>query len=172
MQSNNEHLKLWKVAIRELYYLDLLDENTFISMYHYGDHEYDYDSLNDSDKIIVDMVYDTLKNIELMAEALHEEVDVIARGILPKDKQVFKKMWLSYLLDCHDRGLITDADFSAMAPQIDFSNSDWSERELENANHVVDMIRFTLIEKNPASIEYIDNPSFDLLMYANNLEYV
>lgn len=168
--SKNDQLMLWKIAIRELYYLELIEESMFMRLYNYDD----VDTLSTSaeDQYCIDIVYETMKNVELMAQDLHEEVDIIAHGIIPNDKRVFKKMWLSYLLDCSERGLITQIDFNELRYQIDFMNSEWSDIELVSANSVVDMIRFMLIEKNPSSIEYLDNPSFELLMYANNLEYV
>jgi hypothetical protein len=164
-------LKFWKLALRESYYLGLITEDDLMRM-HSGDY---YDSLNElmsTDSVLIEHVFGIMNDIELFVRLMQEEAAILSTGIIPDDKRVFKKMWLSYLLDCHDSKYISDEQFNIYYGSIKFDGIEWSAYELEVAHDIVEVIRLMLVHQNLKLMDYIKNPSFDLLMYINELEYI
>ena len=134
-----------------------------------------YNSINsptveDSDNI--ELVLAVMDDTELFASLMKEEVSILSKGILPEDKRNFKKVWVSYLLDCLNNHYITDGQYDTYYRSIAFEGIDWIDHEREVAKDVIDMIRFMLVHQNRNIVDYIENPSFELLMYVNDLEYI
>jgi hypothetical protein len=167
----SSELKFWKLALRETYYLGLITEVDLIRMHTSAFYNTISDE-NHKDSSQIEVVLSVMDNTDLFANLIKEEVDIISKGTLPDDKRTFKKMWVSYLLDCLDESYITDGEFEVYYDSIEFNGSTWTADERESAQDVVEIVRFMLLHQNPNMIEYIENPSFDMLMYANDLEYV
>lgn len=167
----SSELKFWKLALRESYYLELITEDQLIRMH---TSEF-YDSINSpigSDRKAIDIVLSVMHDTVLFANLMKEEARILSKGILPTDKRTFKKIWISYLLDCLNDNYITDSQFDIYYHSIEFDGFEWDDHECKAAQDVIEMIRFMLVHQNPKIVEYIENPSFDLLMYVNDLEYI
>ena len=121
-------IKFWRVALRELYSVGLINESDFIRMHRTGFIE-GYVS-NPHEGNIMDMVTDTIKNKDIFIPLIREEIAFISKGTLPESKLRFKKMWLSYLLDCLENDLIEQSDFDSMKDSIDFDIPRDRTREL------------------------------------------
>lgn len=170
-------LQIWKFALRESYAMGLITEYDLIEMHTSEFYDLVYDSgagINTAVGIVFDMMnnFRTSDDNDVFIKLMKDEVKILSKGIIPDDKQVFKKMWLSYLLDCLDGGYINNTQFDQYYSSIKFDGTEWCKCELEAARDVVDTIRLMLVHRNPKLIEFIENPGFDLLMYINDLEYL
>ena len=164
-------LKFWKLALREAYYLDLIDEPDFVKMYSLEFYE-SLDNLSRRDKVPVQIVFDVMKNSELFAYLLREEVRIISTGDVPEDKRYFRRHWLSYLMDCLHDGYINANQYDVYRTSINFDSSEWSDSERSMAESIIGMIQFSIVHENPKAGQFIEKPSFELLMFMNDLEYV
>jgi len=165
-------LKFWKLALRESYHLGLITESDLIRMHSAAFYESLSESMNATDSANVAVVFDVMGDIQLFANLMKDEAQILITGVVPGDKSMFKKMWISYLLDCRSDKYITDEQFDVYYNSIEFDGIKWSKHEREAAHDIIEVIRLMLVHQNSNLMEYIENPSFDLLMYVNNLEYV
>jgi len=164
-------LKFWKLALRETYYLDLIDESDFIRM-HASEFYDSIDSLTPDKIPSAQLVFDVMKNTELFAELLREEIRIISTGDVPEDKRYFRRSWISYLLDCRDGGYINANEYGIYKSSINFDSSEWLDSERSLAESIIGMIQFNIVHENPSAGQFIEKPSFELLMFMNDLEYV
>jgi hypothetical protein len=167
-KSINGTVKFWRVALRELYHMGLIEESDFIHM-----HKKDFVEGSTSTEYeykVMQMVQETIKSKEIFIPLIREEIAFISKGGLPESKFSFKKMWLSYLLDCLEANLIEESDFLSMKEGIDFNVPDWTEAEHELVYMVLDMLRVIILEENPNALDYFENLSFDLLMHVNGIQ--
>jgi hypothetical protein len=157
--------KFWNLAIRELYYIGFMPKDDMISIYG----TYNNDLINDYEyrKYYV-LVIEILKNTKLMLQLVREEIAVVSDLRLP-EKKLFKKMWLSYLLDCIILGSLDLTELDEYESRIDFSNNVWSDEETSTAMNIIDKLRIGIVNKNPTAIEYMENLSFDMLMDINKI---
>jgi len=157
--------KFWNLAIRELYYIGFISKDDMISIYGsynnilIDDYEYRKYYL---------LVIEILKNSKLMSQLVTEEIAIISDLILP-EKKLFRKMWLSYLLDCIILGSLDLSELDGYESKIDFSNNIWSNEEMSTAMGIIDKLRIGIVNKNPNAIEYMENLSFDMLMDINKI---
>lgn len=158
--------KFWNLAVRQLYYMDFISRSDMIKIY--GSYNSDLIVYDGSYKAYYLLVIDILKNKPLIHQLIKEEIDIIADMKLPS-KKIFKKMWLSYILDCVINGSLPDTDIPEYETKIDFSNELWLDNEINDANHIIDMVRLDIIGKNPRSIEYMEHLSFDILININKI---
>ena len=136
--------KFWNLAIRELYHLGFISRNDMISIYG----SYNSDLINEYEyKKYFLLVIEILKNKKLISELVVEEISVISDLKLP-EKNIFKKMWLSYILDCVILGEIDLSDIDYYESEIDFSNNEWTQTEITNAMSLIDKLRIGIISKN------------------------
>lgn len=170
-EAVSSELKFWKLALRETYYLDLITQSEMIKM-HTSDFFYHIDEVPLDDKDQVDVVLTIMNNPELFANLLREEITVLSKGCLPDDKRLFKKMYLSYLLDIQDAGHITEEIVDVYNNSINFDSEFWTTEERELAQSIVELFQFSAVQENPKIVQFIENPSFKILMYVNDLEYV
>lgn len=164
-------LKFWKLALREVYFLDLISEDDFMRMHAESFYE-NLTTIPVDDKSKVETVFEIMSNSKLFAMLMKEEANILTTAQLPDDKRLFKKMWLSYLLDCLHAEYLTLDQFEIYSEAISFDSRNWSENEVEVASEIIETLRFILVHDNPSAVEYIENPSFELLMYVNDLEYL
>lgn len=157
--------KFWNLAIRELYYIGFISKDDMISIYG----TYNNDLINEYEyRKYYLLVIEILKNTKLMSQLVKEEISVVSDLRLP-EKKLFKKMWLSYLLDCIIIGSLDLSDLDEYDSKINFSNNIWSKEETSNAMSIIDKLRIGIIHKNPSAIEYMENLSFDMLMDINKI---
>lgn len=164
-------LKFWKLALRESYYLDLIDESDFIRM-HTAEFYESIDTLTPTETVAAQTVFDVMKNTELFAELLREEIRIISTGDVPEDKRYFRRTWISYLLDCLHGGYINANEYEIYKSSINFDSSEWLDSERSLAESIIGMIQFSIVHENPKAGQFIEKPSFELLMFMNDLEYV
>ncbi len=164
-------LKFWKLALRESYYLDLIDESDFIRM-HTAEFYESIDSLTPTESVAAQTVFDVMKNTELFAELLREEIRIISTGDVPEDKRYFRRTWISYLLDCLHGGYINASEYDIYKSSINFDSSEWLDSERSLAESIIGMVQFSIVHENPKAGQFIEKPSFELLMFMNDLEYV
>lgn len=166
-KSINGTIKFWRVALRELYQLGVVDEHYFIHM-----HSHDVinkQNLTDDENRIQLLVIDLIKDKSMFTELIKEELAFISRGEVPDSKLRFKPMWLSYLLDSVENELIDMSDFNELKNAINFDIPDWTEMETEYVSMILDMVRISILASNPQAFDFFENPSFDILMYANGM---
>lgn len=166
-KSINGTTKFWRVALRELYQLGVVDEPYFIHMY--SNEVINKIDLNETENKIQMMVIDIIKNKEMFRQLIKEELAFISKGEVPDSKLRFKPMWLSYLLDCVESELMEENDFIELKAAINFDIPDWTPEETEYVNMVLDMVRITILSSNPAALDFFENPSFELLMHVNDM---
>ena len=159
--------KFWNLAVRELYHIGFISRDDMISIY--GSYNSDLIDEYDYKKYFL-LVIEILKNKKLMTELVVEEISVISDLKLP-EKNIFKKMWLSYILDCVILGEIDLSDIDYYESEIDFSNNEWTQTEITNAMSLIDKLRIGIISKNSQAVDYMENLSFDVLMNINKIGY-
>lgn len=159
--------KFWNLAVRELYHIGFISRDDMISIYG----SYNSDLINEYQyKKHFLLVIEILKNKKLITELVIEEISVISDLKLP-EKNIFKKMWLAYILDCVILSELEVADIEYYESQIDFSNNEWTQAEISSAMFIIDKLRIGIIEKNPNAVEYMEKLSFDVLMDINKIGY-
>ena len=157
--------KFWNLAIRELYYIGFIPKDYMISIYG----SYNNDLIDDYDyRKYYLLVIEILKNTKLMNQLVSEEINIVSDLRLP-EKKLFRKMWLSYLLDCIILGSLDLSELDEYESRIDFSNNTWNNEETSNAMAIIDKLRIGIVNKNPNAIEYMENLSFDMLMDINKI---
>jgi len=157
----------WRIGLREVYSIDLISSEEFLHMY---DREFLYqDYLTEKEYDIVKFIVDLISDADGFQELINEEMPFVFGGTLPDDKEYFRKHWLYHLAECLDEGHIDEEDFSNLSTSIDFLNPEWNEDEKMKVMTILDMLRITILAKVPSSIEYFENPSFEVLMYVNDI---
>lgn len=159
--------KFWNLAVRELYHIGFISRDDMISIY--GSYNSDLIDEYDYKKYFL-LIIEILKNKKLITELVVEEINVISDLKLP-EKNIFKKMWLSYILDCVILGELDLADIDYYESEIDFSNNEWTQAEISIAMSIIDKLRIGIISKNPQAVNYMENLSFDVLMDINKIGY-
>lgn len=164
-------LKFWRIALRESYHLELITEDQLFRM-HRSDYYENLNSYAYTECKYIELVFSLMNDSDLFANLMIEEANILFKGIIPTDKQSFKKIWLSYLLECLNDNYINESQFNIYYSSVEFNVVDWFDHERNAIRDVLEIIRFRLVHQNPKLIEYIANPTFDMLMYVNNLVYL
>jgi hypothetical protein len=158
----------WRIGLREAYDGDMITSEEFLSMY---DRSFMYkEFLSDKEAEIVKYITNLLSDVDGFGVHLKSEMPFIFGGEIPKDKLGFKKHWLFHLAECMEEGHIDDEDFSNLMMGIDFSNPEWTEDETMKVNTILDMLRIAMLVRVPASMDFFENPSFEILMFANDMD--
>lgn len=157
----------WRIGLREVYSLDMITPEEFLYMY---DRVFMYkEFITHKEASVVEFVTKLISNNDNFAKSIKEEVPFVFGGKIPDDKISFKKHWLFHLAECLEEGSIDEEDFGTLLNGIDFDNTEWTEDEKIKVNTILDMLRIDMLNTIPASMEFFENPSFDLLMFANNM---
>ena len=165
-----DQYKFWKISIRELYSLGFILDSDLIRLHNRL--YYETQSHTPTEARYYLMVIDIMKNHELFKHLVREELDIISNGKLPTNKLNFKKIWISYILDCIDYELIESHAFMMECNKITFDGSQWSEYERQCAYDIINKVRLGIIKSNPNAIDFLENPAFEVLMAANDMEYI
>jgi hypothetical protein len=157
----------WRIGLRELYSVDMISQEEFLCMY---DRDFLYqDYLSNKEYDIAKFIVGMVSDVDSFQQIINEEMVFVFGGKPPKNKKSFKKHWLFHLAGCLEEGHIDEEDFSNLINGIDFNNSEWNEDEEMKLNTILDMIRITMLSKSSSSIEYFENPSFEVLMFVNDM---
>ena len=158
------YTKLWNLALRELYHMGKISRELFGELYEKMDDVSD----NSKYKKYYLLIIEIFRNKELFVKLVHEEIRVVTYMELPA-KNIFKKMYISYLLDCLVAYALTEAEVEYYENKIDFANNVWTDVEKETALYIIDKLRMSIVLRNPDAIEYMENLTFDMLMDLNNI---
>jgi hypothetical protein len=155
----------WVIAIREAYDLELINEEEYIAM-----HNTTYlDSNSKMNNEAIDFIINNImQDSELLVPAIREDIALISNNIIPS-KLSFKKYMLSFLIDSLNNLLIDNIQYDNYLKSFNYSNSEWSEKELEIANELIDNKRYLIIKNNTTAINYMNHISFNLLMKINGM---
>lgn len=163
-------LKFWRLALTEVFNLGFIKEKDFIKMY---EAEF-YKSINTNieDKKNILLVIDVMRNTTLFSSLVKKEIKIITKTELPETKKKFTGTWLSYLLECYECRLIDLDELNDFRYCVLFDNDVWDIEEIEIVEYVINKLRLHLLKTNPNGIDYIENPTFDMLMSVNEIGYV
>jgi len=127
------------------------------------------DFLSPRETSVITHITNLISDTDSFAGHIESENKFIFDAELPKDKAAFKKHWIYYLAECLEESHIDSEDFDTLLNGIDFSNSVWSKEEELKVNTILDILRVEMISKVPSAIDFLKNPSFEVLMFANNM---
>ncbi len=156
--------KLWNLALRELYHMGTIDRELFGELYEHMEESSD----NPKYKKYYLLIIEIFRNKNLFVKLVHDEINVITYMKLP-DKNNFKKMYISYLLDCLIAYELNAEEVEFYENKIDFTNNEWTDDEKNTALFIIDKLRMCIVLRNPDAIEYMENISFDMLMHLNDI---
>ena len=166
--ENKVDIIFWRIGLREVYSLGIIGHNEFLYMY---DRNFIYkEDLTAKEADIIEFISSLIADTESFAQLVNEEMAFIFGANVPEDKRVFRKHWMFHLAECLEEEHIDKEDFSNLYSSIDFTNSDWTEIEKTKVFSILDMLRINMLARVPASIEFFENPSFEVLMFANKLD--
>ena len=160
--------KMWRIGLRTLIDNHTITFDEFASCF--AKEFLGKEPLTDRETEIVIAVNSVMGDTDRFARLVKEEIDWITRGTLPDAKEPFYSVWLSALMECQEGGHIDGEDMLSLKDSVDFERDGWGEDEKSAINTVLDMLRMTLILKNKNAFEFMENPSFELLMFVNGLE--
>jgi len=163
-------LIMWRIGLREVYSLGMIDIKEFMYMY---DKNFLYsDDVTSYEAEVVEFITSLIADVENFTSLVNEEMSFIFGGILPDDKVHFKKHWIFHLAECLEVGHIDEEDLDVLLRAVDFNNHEWTEDERYKIFTILDIIRISMLVKIPKSFEFFDNPSFEVLMFANKMDVV
>jgi len=167
---NNSEVICWKLYLKKLFVDDEITEQELKDLYNLP---FRIDEIHEERHIeifgwIMDAVSDDVKHEQhsSLIKMVKDDVSFILDGSI---KEGFDKEWKFYLFECLNDKSITLHQYKLYKKSIDFSTPlDEIDRRL--IDEILSIIRIKLIKKNPTIISDIDNPNFDMLMVANNIE--
>lgn len=165
----NADIKLWRMALRSLYARNIISKSELLTghkIYFFGNKK-----LGAREEFITSNATTVLSDMTGLKESLSIEARFIASGELPVIKSDFESHWLSHLAECVAEEYITESEFDEYSNRIDFSSYSYTDDEMNYVEMILDMVRFELLSKNPRAIEFIENPSFELLMFVNRIDW-
>lgn len=165
-----ETLKFWRLALTEVFNLGFMKEKDFIKMYESD--FYKSININTEDKKTILLVIDIMRNTSLFTSLVKKEIRIITKTELPETKKNFSGTWLSYLLECYENRLIDLDELTEFRYCILFDNDTWDVEEKEIVDYIINKLRLYLVKANPHGIDYIENPTFDMLMTVNEIGYI
>ena len=129
------------------------------------------ENLNEKEYEIVEYISCLIEDNDTFDELVNDDMTFVFDGELPENKLLFEKHWIFHLIECLDDSNINDDEFHELSVSIDFDNKEWSDDEKAKALFILDMLRISMIAKAPMSMEFFKNPSFDVLMFANKMDF-
>lgn len=167
MDENKVDIVFWRVGLRETYGMGVISKEEFLKMY---EREFIYkDFISPKEASVITFVTELISDTDSFAEHIQSENAFIFDGVVPDKKSEFKKHWLFYLAECLEEGHIDSEDFDTLLNGIDFEKSDWTEEEDLKVKTVLDILRVDMVGRIPSAMEFFKNPSFELLMFANDM---
>lgn len=167
LMQDMHYYGLWKIALRQLFkdseindfeLIDLHKENFFLK-----------DELSYREREILVKAIKSLEQVDSISELLSIEANFISMGTFPS-KTEFKPHLIGYLAECMHEECINELDLYEIMNEFDYSFDVYTEKETYYIDMILNMVRLTLLSKNPSAIELIENPSFELLMFVNGME--
>lgn len=167
--TTNYVLKMWRIALRNLYSMGGVTRDEFISCFDKSFLGKEPLTARESD--IVESVNVIMSDSGSFTVLVKQDIDWITRGVIP-EKSSFSDMWMSALLECKEDAFLEPSEFDPLCDTIDFSVDEWLDGEMDTVNMVLDKLRMSILKKNPSAFEFMDNPSFDVLMYMNGMSTI
>ena len=103
---------------------------------------------------------------KLVAELIKLETDFLLNGNISNEM-----LWVTYLIECFYDGEIDEVEYEIYRFSIDF-DIPRTEKEYYVINRVLEYLRIKTVTNEPTLIDNIHNPSFDVLMAANNVSTI
>jgi len=158
-----ETQNLWKIVLRLYLQQEKINEVDFRCIY--------------TNKCAHDEILDSISNLTdedllLSVKSLKSEASFLSKGELPEFKIDFKVPWFCYLIDLVEVGIISESDFDSYLSSIDFSKSNWLLSEIRNIDVILELYQMKLVTEKPEFLEYVDTPTYELLMIANGMDFL
>jgi len=160
----------WKLYLKKMFVSKAITETDVKKLYNLP---FRIDKIHEQRHVeifntIMEMVSDDIKkkHDNTLVKMVREDIAFILDGVIKED---FERDWLFYLFECLNDKLITKEKYNLYKKSIDFSTP-LDPVEHRVIQEIVELIRIKLIKRDPDIISVIDNPSFDMLMVANNIE--
>jgi len=167
LDENKVDIISWRVGLCETYDVGVISKEEFLKMY---EREFIYkDFISPKEESVIAFVADLMSNTDIFSQHIQSENTFIFDGAVPDKKSEFKKYWIFYLAECLEEGHIDSEDVATLLNGIDFEKSDWTEEEDLKVKTVLDILRIDMVGRIPSAIDFFKNPSFELLMFANDM---
>jgi hypothetical protein len=161
----------WKLYLKELFLAKKINEKDLKRIYTL---DFRFDKLtSNKDLIIGDMIMELMeRDIKdgentTFKKIIREDVDFILDG---KIKPNFELEWKFYLFECLHYKFIDNKKYTEYKKSIDFKKP-MEEKDYNKIKEILNLLRIRLVSKFPETITYIEKPSFEVLMAANNMDY-
>lgn len=157
----------WKVGIRVLHFDGYVKDAEYKDVWdsltpdHYG--------MNDRLSLINEKIYDIMSDGDELKLFLQDDIEFITTNKTPFNKLRFKSLWYSTLCDLLSQYSISDSDYTEYLNGINFTRDYWIKSEIKLLNKIRTKVCINIISKTPAFINYIENPTFEMLLSANGI---
>lgn len=176
----------WRLGLKHLYNSGKITDAEFEFMYS-PEILFGYD-LNDRENLIAHMVTETISDIDMVTKLISDEFRLDQIGY---DRNITVCEWKLYIRECLNDGLVNQGEYSDLSGL--FVNGDTEITRLERlvARNVIEKLHLRSLQKEPTIIKYIDDcgkvsalkqvpdliqyidaPTFDMLMVANGMGVV
>jgi len=159
--------RFWKVGVRVLHNSGYIKDSEFVDVWEQVTP--DYMGCDEYIASINNKIYEIMLNAEEIKPFLSAEVEFLRSTEIPEYKSKFKSLWYSMICDMEYRKLINLDEHDRWFNGTHFEDTVWSRKEIRLVNAVKSLIQQDLVSKNPSMLDYIDEPSFDVLMTANGM---
>lgn len=151
----------WKLAVKFLLINKDITENEYM-------HMHDMDKMRDSGYSISSNILKKVHDVidvypEALSELVKDEADFLINGNITNEL-----LWTSYLIECLLDGEIDDIKYKQYRNAIDFSLP-LGKKEYYLINDILNYMRIKHMKRVPSLINDFKNPSFEVLMTANEL---
>ena len=167
--TNKEDVMCWKLYLKELFTNNKITENEMKKLYSLNFRFEKVTSKRDLKitSLIVEMISKDMDNKRDLSfkKTVEEDVKFILNGEIKDD---FEKEWKFYLYDCFYNKLINEKQYNFYKNIIKFDKP-LKKEERSIINEILDLLRIQLVNQFPEIIECIENPSFNVLIAANNM---
>jgi len=151
----------WKLAVKFLLINKDINEEEYMYIH-------DMDKLENNGYSIRSDIFKKIHDVigiypEALSELVKEEADFLINGNIRDEL-----LWVSYLIECLIDGEIDEEKYKQYRNAINFTLP-LGKKEYYLINEVLNYLRIKNIKRVPSLINDFNNPSFDLLMAANNI---
>ena len=162
-----QYYGLWKIALLHMFKSEYISDHELIDLH--KNNLFLKENMTHRERDILFKALSVMDDVDGIKELLSIEANFISKGELPQ-KKLFESHLIGYLAECLCESCITEFELFEMMSEFDYSFDIYSEKEKYYIDIILEMVRLNLVSKNPSAIQFIDNPSFELLMFVNGVE--
>ena len=159
--------KFWKVGIRVLHFDGYVKDDEY--KYIWDSLTPDHYGMNDRLSIINEKIYDIMSDGDELKLFLQDDIEFITTNKTPVNKLRFKSLWYSTLCDLLSVHSISEHEYEQYLTGINFSKEYWMKSEISLLNKIRNKVCINTIINTPSFINYIENPTFEMLLSANGI---